>query len=295
MKALVEATPISGPARVMKRRAHSRTMADSGTLQMASVFCCPSDLAWRSAARVSAVSPDCEMATISWLRVGHRDAVAVFAGDLDGARHAGDGFEPVAGGVAGVAAGAAGEDQDRIDIGEQVGGFGAEDAGLDALAAADDFQGVGQRFGLLEDFLLHVVLVGTEFDGGGGELRDMHRALDRGAVEAGDLDTGCGQLGDVAIFQIDHVARDLEQGRGVGGGVVAFFPEAEQQRRAFAGDDDLAGLGVVDDGDGVGADQAAAGDPDGGEQVGFALERGFDQVADAFGVGVGGEDVALGR
>ncbi len=38
VKALVEATPISGPARVMKRRAHSRTMADSGTLQMARVL-----------------------------------------------------------------------------------------------------------------------------------------------------------------------------------------------------------------------------------------------------------------
>ncbi len=70
VKALVEATPISGPARVMKRSAHSRTMADSGTLQMASVFVWPSDLAWRSAASVSAVSPDCEMATTSWRGLG---------------------------------------------------------------------------------------------------------------------------------------------------------------------------------------------------------------------------------
>ena len=63
---MVEATPISGPARVMKRSAHSRTMADSGTLQMAIVRVWPGSLAWRSAARVSAVSPDCEMATTSW-------------------------------------------------------------------------------------------------------------------------------------------------------------------------------------------------------------------------------------
>ncbi len=108
---------------------------------------------------------------------------------------------------------------------------------------------------LLEDFLLHVVLVVAEFDGGGGKLRDMHRAFDRGAVEAGDRDAGCGQLGDIAVFQIDHVAGDLQQRRGVGGGVVAGVGEAEQQRRAFAGDDDLAGLLVVDDGDGVGADE----------------------------------------
>ena len=70
-------------------------------------------------------------------------------------------------------------------------GFGAEDAGLDALAAADDFEGIGQRFRLLEDFLLHVVLVVAEFDGSGGELRDMDRALDRGTVEAGDPDAWC--------------------------------------------------------------------------------------------------------
>jgi hypothetical protein len=65
VKALVEATPISGPARVRKRSAHSRTMADSGTLQIASVRPMPSALACLIEARVSAVSPDCEMATTS--------------------------------------------------------------------------------------------------------------------------------------------------------------------------------------------------------------------------------------
>jgi hypothetical protein len=168
------------------------------------------------------------MATISWRGLGDRGAVTVFAGDFDVAGHAGNGFEPVAGGVAGVAAGAAGEDQDRVDIGQEVGGGGAENAGLDGLAAADDFQGVGQRFRLLEDFLLHVVLVVAEFDGGGGKLGDMDRALDRRAVEAGDLDAGCGQLGNVAIFQVDHVAGDLQQGRGIGSGVVAGVGNAEQ-------------------------------------------------------------------
>jgi hypothetical protein len=63
VKALVEATPISGPARVMKRRADSRTMADSGTLQMARVLVMPRLLACLRAARVSAVSPDWEMTT----------------------------------------------------------------------------------------------------------------------------------------------------------------------------------------------------------------------------------------
>ena len=225
-------------------------------------------------------------------RVGHRSAIAVFAGDLDIAGHAGDGFEPVAGGETGMAAGAAGENEDGIDIGEQVGRRGAEDAGLDALAAADDFQRIGQRFRLFEDFLLHVVLVIAEFDGGGGKLRNMYRPADRRAVEAGDLDAVRGQFGDVAVFQVNHVARHLEQGRGIGGGVVAGIGNAEQQGRTLAGDNDLAGLLLVDDGDREGADQAAAGDLHGREQIGLVLQRGLDQVGDAFGVGIGGEDVA---
>jgi len=41
----------------------ARISADSATLQMASAFGCPSERAWWSAARVSAVSPDCEITT----------------------------------------------------------------------------------------------------------------------------------------------------------------------------------------------------------------------------------------
>ena len=74
--------------------------------------------------------------------------------------------------------------------------------------------------------------------------------MDQGAVEAGDPDAGCGQLGNIAVFQIDHVAGDLEQCRGIRGGVVAGVGNAKQQGRAFAGDDDLAGLLVVDAGAG---------------------------------------------
>jgi hypothetical protein len=43
VKALVEATPISTPARVMKASLHSRTIALVATLQMVSVCGMPSD------------------------------------------------------------------------------------------------------------------------------------------------------------------------------------------------------------------------------------------------------------
>ena len=65
MKALVEATPISGPARVRNFSCELRMSADSGTLQMASEKGWPSLRACVSAAIVSAVSPDCEITTTS--------------------------------------------------------------------------------------------------------------------------------------------------------------------------------------------------------------------------------------
>ena len=60
MKALVEATPISGPACVYSTWSASRAIVLSCTLHTASDFAPPS-MACFSAAIVSAVSPDCEI------------------------------------------------------------------------------------------------------------------------------------------------------------------------------------------------------------------------------------------
>ena len=65
MKALVEATPISAPACVMKASLHSRTIALVPTLQTVSVCSMPSERACLSAASVSAVSPLWLMVTTS--------------------------------------------------------------------------------------------------------------------------------------------------------------------------------------------------------------------------------------
>ena len=65
VNALVEATPISGPARVNMTSSDSRTRELSGVLQIASDERYPACLASRSAASVSAVSPDWEIVTNS--------------------------------------------------------------------------------------------------------------------------------------------------------------------------------------------------------------------------------------
>ena len=66
VNAFVDATPISGPPRVEHGGQDSRTSELSGTpLQIASCDRYPACLARRSAASVSAVSPDCETLTNS--------------------------------------------------------------------------------------------------------------------------------------------------------------------------------------------------------------------------------------
>jgi hypothetical protein len=65
VKAFVDATPISGPARVSITSSDSRTSELSGTLQIASCDRYPACFASLSAASVSAVSPDCDTLTNS--------------------------------------------------------------------------------------------------------------------------------------------------------------------------------------------------------------------------------------
>ena len=78
VNALVEATPISGPACVRIVPAASRVIIEPMTLQIASVGE-PLCFASRCAAIVSAVSPDWLMQTVKRFRVQNRIAVAEFA------------------------------------------------------------------------------------------------------------------------------------------------------------------------------------------------------------------------
>ena len=112
------------------------------------------------------------------VRIGHGFAIAVFAGDLHLRGDLGNGLEPVLGRAAAVVAGAAGQDQDRIDLLEHAVRAVArrrlartlEQLGHDGLQALER---VGDRARLLEDFLLHVVAIRPEF---GRAAMGLHRA-----------------------------------------------------------------------------------------------------------------------
>lgn len=75
---------------------------------------------------------------------------------------------------------------------------------------------------------------------------------------------------------------------------MAVVGHAQEQRRAFAGDDDAVRVLLVDDGNDVGAHEALGGQADGLVEVqGGLLLGGLDEVGDGFGVGFRGEVVAL--
>jgi hypothetical protein len=195
-----------------------------------------------------------------------------------------------------MVAGAAGKDQHRLHAGEHLRRGDAEQVGTQRLRAADHLQRRRQRLGLLEDFLLHVVRVVAQLDIVGRERTFIHRAVGRHVcrrtVGADYSHPVAPKFRDIAVFEVDHAPRHLQQGRGIGSGVAAVVTQAQQQGRAVAGDDDGV-VPLLQHGDRIGADQARLGQAHGFEQVGCRLERVPDQVRNHLGVGVRGEDVAF--
>ena len=113
MNAFVEATPISGPACVSSVPAASRVIIEPTTLQIASVFE-PFCFASRCAASVSAVSPDCEITTVSVFGGDDRIAIAELAAVIHFDRNARQLLDHEFAGQRGVPAGSAGDDLDRL-------------------------------------------------------------------------------------------------------------------------------------------------------------------------------------
>ncbi len=227
------------------------------------------------------------------LRVRHGFPIAVFARDLDAAGDAGQRLEPIARDHPRVIARAAGEDQHRIDIPKNALGFRTEKLRGNGLRARHHLQGVRHRHRLLEDFLLHVVAVVSQLDRVGGELRNMHRAAYRLAARVADAHAVEGELGAVAVLEVDDALRDLDERRGVGGREVLAVAEAEEQRRAVASHHQPRAIGLVDDRDRVGADEPGDARAHGVEKRAFPVQLRMHEVRDDLGVGVRGEYIAL--
>ena len=219
--------------------------------------------------------------------IGHAGVVAELAGDLHACGDLGKQFDPVARHQARVVAGAAGDDQHRVDRLEDLVGRIAEQFGHDALHA---FQGVRHRTRLLEDLLLHVVTVRPEFGRARMRLHGQHRAFDRAALGVDHPVAVRLDVDQVAVVQVGDAIGHAGQRHRVGRHEVLALAHAHYQRRAETRTDDPVRLGVTGHRDGVGALQPGHRLANGLEQVvGVQV---VDQVGHDFGVGLAAELVA---
>ena len=111
-------------------------------------------------ARVSRVSPDCEMMIVSDVRIGHGVPVAEFGGQIDLDREAQQSFEDVFADQAGMEGRAAG-DNDDFPVRGQVLPLEAQFRQHDAEVIPIQLAGkrLAERPGLLVDLLEHEILV----------------------------------------------------------------------------------------------------------------------------------------
>ncbi len=117
-------------------------------------------------------------------------------------------------------AGAAGQDEDTVDVFEDTFGLRAEPTGLNGLGAAQHVEGVDDGPRLFEDFFLHVVGIIAQFYGIGRKLGFGFFPGDGGAILTGDGDAIRSKNSDITVLKIDHAAGNLQERGSVGGGIV---------------------------------------------------------------------------
>src|ERR1019366_3359835 len=159
--------------------------------------------------------------------------------------------------------------------------------------------GIFHGAGLLENLLEHEVgiVAALGFFGGKFQAADLH--LGGVGAQALHVEAAGGEGGHVIVVEIDNLAGVGDDGVGVAGQKILIFADADDERRAAAGADDLAGVVAADDGNAVSADDLAQGVANGlGERTGLAVGPGLalvmiaDQMGQHLGVGGGMKSVA---
>ena len=177
-------------------------------------------------------------------------AITPLAGVVHFDGDAGQAFDHELAGLSGMPTGAAGGD---VDL------FGGAEFGLGDLHLVEEDltgvlrnaaeRGVADGAGLLVDFLEHEVLEAALFrhDRVPGDVLDL--AVDRVAVEVGELHAALGDDGEVAVGEEKEVARVIQDGGHVGGDEVFLFAESDDGGRPIARGDDLVRFVDGDDGE----------------------------------------------
>ena len=229
-------------------------------------------------------------------RVGHRVAVAVFAGHFNLGRDVGHALQPVLGGATAVVTGAAGQDEHRVDVLEHavrvVAGLGlgaVKQLGHDALNA---FQGVGNGTRLFEDFFLHVVAVRPQLGRAAVGVDGVHLALHRLVLGIDDPVLAHLHIHHIALGQIHNLIGHACQGHGVAGQKVFALAHAQNQWGTRARAHHPVRLVFGHHSDGIGTAQLAHCGLHRLEQI--ALVERIDQMSDDLGVGLAGKGIAFG-
>ncbi len=174
----------------------------------------------RSAARVSAVSPDWEMVTNRGVRADGDAAIAEFAGHLHLAGDADVFLDPVARHRTGMEAGAAGDDLDLGGPWRTTRTPPDRSLGQDLTVTQAAFQGALDHTGLLVDLLEHEVAIGA-LVGGLAAFVVLHRlALGPARRSFPERDLIQADLGHVTLFQVDEAIGHLTQRQLVRGSQV---------------------------------------------------------------------------
>ncbi len=292
MNALVEATPISGPARVNSTNSDSRTIELSATLQIVKRRQVPGFLSGaQSRERVGGLA-GLRDRDEQRPRRDHGIAVAIFAREFDARRNAADLLEEIAGNETGVIARSAGGDVHGLDLREH-GVRGGSERGVQQAAAGNALlERLGYRARLLVDLLEHEMPVLAALDRVGGQVAFPHGSRDFAARRLDDANRLAADFGDVALLEKQEPPRHGQQRGDVRGDEILVDAEADDDRTARAREHDAVGVALADDRERIGALQFGDGLAYGAEQVVRVHEVMVNAVRDDLGVGLGAEAVA---
>ncbi len=243
---------------------------------------------------MSIVSPDWLIVTTKRALVEDRVAVAELRGELDLARDAGPVLDRVLRHHRGIERGAAGDDDDLVDLAQLVVGQPHLVELQATVGRVSTQQGVGDGLRLLVDLLEHEPVEATLLGSRDVPVDVVVLGLGRVAVEVGDHDVVGRDRDDLVLAELDRVTGELDERGDVRAEEVLALAAADHERGVAArADDDVGVAGIADDQRERALEPAAHG-AYGIRQVVGRLELVLQQVGDDLGVGLGDHLVSGG-
>ena len=146
---------------------------------------------------------------------------------------------------------------------------------------------------MLEDLLLHVVPVLAALDRVGGNPAHHDGTGNRPPREAGHRHLAEADIRHVAVLEVNDAPGYRYERRDIGSDEVLSLAEPDRERAPEPGSDDTVGMFRVDDADRVRASEHAGRGAHRFREVPPFVHATIDELGNDFGIGVGGELVAV--